>query len=378
MKKSVLSVSAMMVLGAMDLAAAVNPTYGYFGLFNEYKVAYDSDMDQICKDTFGSQANLADWTEIEVYVSSEKSLEALVSGLQLNIYANAFIAREGDQFTGGRHYYISFTNGEPLSEDTNYEWFDTADTEHYLTLGRKDQNDYVLCSNVKQNEYVNYYEDIKAVWTGENASGDGLKNLVYLEAYNTTANKSSDTGFAMKNARADFQWNFRTAEGSEGFMATKNGTAGAEFTINNPTDHYSNVSLVLGNGARCDSTGQWINASSKAYKENIKEMDAMEAKAAFEKLNPVTFNFKRDRSKELIAGFIAEEVPDLVATKERDGLSALEIAALLTKVVKEQQKELANKDAEVQALESRVERLETLLTNAINELAKENTVALKK
>ncbi len=42
-------------------------------------------------------------------------------------------------------------------------------------------------------------------------------------------------------------------------------------------------------------------------------------------------------SEEEHVGFIAEEVPDLVATKERNGLSPMDIVAVLTKVVKEQQ-----------------------------------------
>ena len=37
-------------------------------------------------------------------------------------------------------------------------------------------------------------------------------------------------------------------------------------------------------------------------------------------------------------GFIAEDVPNLVATKDREGLSPMDIVAVLTKVVQEQQK----------------------------------------
>ena len=37
-------------------------------------------------------------------------------------------------------------------------------------------------------------------------------------------------------------------------------------------------------------------------------------------------------------GFIAEDVPDLVATTDRKGLSSMDIVAVLTSVVKDQQK----------------------------------------
>ena len=48
---------------------------------------------------------------------------------------------------------------------------------------------------------------------------------------------------------------------------------------------------------------------------------------------------KKDPKNKKI-GFIAEDVPDLVATEDRKGLSALQIVSALTKVVQSQQKEI--------------------------------------
>ena len=42
-------------------------------------------------------------------------------------------------------------------------------------------------------------------------------------------------------------------------------------------------------------------------------------------------------------GFIAEDVPDLVATGDRKGLSSMEMTAVLVKVVQKQQKMIDNK-----------------------------------
>ena len=50
-------------------------------------------------------------------------------------------------------------------------------------------------------------------------------------------------------------------------------------------------------------------------------------------------------------GFIAEDVPDLVATKDRKALSPMDIVAVLTRVVKEQQKTIAALAAKIEALE---------------------------
>jgi acetolactate synthase small subunit len=50
-------------------------------------------------------------------------------------------------------------------------------------------------------------------------------------------------------------------------------------------------------------------------------------------------------------GFIAEDVPDLVATTDRKGLSAMDIVAVLTKAVKEQQKTIEALTEKVKMLE---------------------------
>ena len=52
-------------------------------------------------------------------------------------------------------------------------------------------------------------------------------------------------------------------------------------------------------------------------------------------------------------GFVAEDVPELVATKDKKGLSPMDITAVLTKVVQNQQKdieELKARFAELEAL----------------------------
>ncbi|MBI2060130.1 MAG: hypothetical protein HYT87_10195 [Nitrospirae bacterium] len=43
---------------------------------------------------------------------------------------------------------------------------------------------------------------------------------------------------------------------------------------------------------------------------------------------------------EQYVGFIAEDVPNLVATNDRKGLSSMDLVAVLTKVVQEQQRQI--------------------------------------
>ena len=89
-------------------------------------------------------------------------------------------------------------------------------------------------------------------------------------------------------------------------------------------------------GAYSNGT-QWINASSRDYKENIESFETREALTTLASLDPVKFNYKANASEKHV-GFIAEDVPDLVATKDRKGLSPMDIVAVLTKVLQEQQK----------------------------------------
>jgi hypothetical protein len=59
------------------------------------------------------------------------------------------------------------------------------------------------------------------------------------------------------------------------------------------------------------------------------------------RLSPVKYNYKVDKADKHV-GFIAEDVPELVATADRKGMSTMDIVAVLTKVVQEQQKVIAD------------------------------------
>jgi len=102
-------------------------------------------------------------------------------------------------------------------------------------------------------------------------------------------------------------------------------------------------------GAYCDGNA-WVDASSRTLKENIENLSTSEAMVAFEELVPVKFNYISDRGDEHV-GFIAEDVPELVATADRQGMSAMDVAAVLTRVVQEQQKTIANLEARLAKLE---------------------------
>jgi Tfp pilus assembly protein FimT len=92
-------------------------------------------------------------------------------------------------------------------------------------------------------------------------------------------------------------------------------------------------------GAHLTSGGVWTDASSRELKKDIVNLSLIKASEVVKLLNPVEFSYKA-APEERRVGFIAEDVPDLVASEGRKGLSSMQIVAALTKVVQNQQKEI--------------------------------------
>ena len=113
---------------------------------------------------------------------------------------------------------------------------------------------------------------------------------------------------------------------------------------------FADYPLHMASGAHVTSGGVWTNASSREYKQDIKSLTEDEAQNALKNLDPVKFSYKANPTEKHV-GFIAEDVPDLVATADRKGMSAMDVVAVLTKVVQDQQKTIAELSRKVAALE---------------------------
>lgn len=96
--------------------------------------------------------------------------------------------------------------------------------------------------------------------------------------------------------------------------------------------------------------------SSRAYKKNIEPLRVQAAIDTLKALKPVSFNYKSDPTEQSI-GFIAEDVPDLVATNSRKSVSPMDIVAVLTKVIQEQQRTIDELSRRIGDLERRGDRL---------------------
>lgn len=96
--------------------------------------------------------------------------------------------------------------------------------------------------------------------------------------------------------------------------------------------------------------GTVTQASSIAVKDDVVELSGEDALEALDGLSPVTFSYKADDRHERHIGFIAEDVPDLLANLDRDQVSPMDVVAVLAKVVKEQQQTITQLIAEVDTI----------------------------
>lgn len=88
----------------------------------------------------------------------------------------------------------------------------------------------------------------------------------------------------------------------------------------------------------------------RAFKDNIAPLTDRDAFDAFLALEPVRFTYKADASGDLLSGFIVEDVPELVSIPCRKGVAPMDLIAVLTSVVQQQQER-------IEALEERLESL---------------------
>jgi hypothetical protein len=97
--------------------------------------------------------------------------------------------------------------------------------------------------------------------------------------------------------------------------------------------------LHLASGAHCTAGGVWTNASSRTVKNNIRAITTEQARETVRALQAVGYRYN-DEPDEDYVGFIAEDVPQLVASKDRTSLAPMDVVAVLTKVVQDQERQL--------------------------------------
>jgi hypothetical protein len=134
--------------------------------------------------------------------------------------------------------------------------------------------------------------------------------------------------------------------------------SGQDSTLFKIQDSASNNLVLIDNIGNLTIAGTLTQSSSRELKKEIAYISTKDAMETLKDLNPVRFKYKADNSGDEHVGFIAEDVPELVATQDRKGLSPMDITAVLTKVVQEQQTMLKEQQEVISALSAKVKSLE--------------------
>jgi hypothetical protein len=102
--------------------------------------------------------------------------------------------------------------------------------------------------------------------------------------------------------------------------------------------------------AHIDTSGIYRQGSSIEAKDRICPLVVDDAIHTLDALNPVEFVYKSDASQQKQLGFIAEETPTIFTSPDRKAIGFSGIVALLTAVVKEQQKTINELKADIEKL----------------------------
>lgn len=196
---------------------------------------------------------------------------------------------------------------------------------------------------------------------------DGLGDAGYFEISNPT-NQSSAL-YARTDGEGNAVYGFTVGKGTAGYFQIDNAgnSSAAIYAETSGVGHageFQGSVHISGNtgigitdpteklfvDGNIRATGSITPGSSREFKENISSLSLEEALTILASLDPVKFQYKADEKKDLHVGFIAEEVPDLLATPDRKGVDPMDVIGILTKVVQDQQAELVVLRKEVNAL----------------------------
>jgi hypothetical protein len=245
--------------------------------------------------------------------------------------------------TGGSRLPFRIRPGAPTSSvdisASGNVGIGTASPGTLLDVVRTDTAATIIRSNANNASGI-------AILRATSGTGTTSPRFAYFEA--TSAETSGADWRAGLHGSKDFKISdFSTgSEANRFIIANSNGFIGlgGQTSPTSPIHH--------ANGATLSTGGVWTDASSRDLKEDICDLDTQAAEQTLAQLNPVTFRYKAEPTDAHV-GFIAEDVPDLVATQGRKGLAPMDIVAVLTKVVQEQQKTIEQLSAKVDQLEKK-------------------------
>jgi len=248
----------------------------------------------------------------------------------------------GDDFSydGGNSSLFGFTHYGKDTGETRFAWNNGTSKRDLLTIKNKG-NVGIGTNNPQSMLHIG------------NGLGSGYRS--WMVRGTQVSGETDNVFFGLKregdNDRQDavIAWGDNTEDAFRFIFVGNGGPAdGQEIMRLQANDNVGDVRVTGDVYAR-----NQILSSSRELKENIAELSGSEAVEALKNLNPVKFNFKADSDKNRHIGFIAEDVPELVATSDRKTLSPMDIVAVLTQALKEQQNTISALAEKVKLLEAK-------------------------
>jgi hypothetical protein len=110
-------------------------------------------------------------------------------------------------------------------------------------------------------------------------------------------------------------------------------------------------------------TGQLSNDCSRELKENIAELSSKETSAVLKSISPVKYSYKADQEHILHAGFLSEEMPELVTSSDKKSINLLDLISILTKAVQDDRQTIQRLVSVVNQQNSQIKSLTERLKN---------------
>ncbi len=197
-------------------------------------------------------------------------------------------------------------------------------------------------------------EGIQSVYAGENLIGGtpllvGASDAEMFTIFTSSSATGNGGSIIVNRDNVDIDFIVESDISPDAFVVRgSDGNVGIGTTA--PTEKLD----VAGN---INASGAVTQGSSRTIKDKITRISSKQAMRAFEQLEPVSFIYKDDSSREKRLGFIAEDVPEMVATQDRKHLNTMDLTAVLTKVVQEQQRTISSMSEEIETLKASVNLL---------------------
>jgi hypothetical protein len=235
--------------------------------------------------------------------------------------------------TNGTSGWFGTNTNSPLIFATNNMQQMTLDTSGNLAIG------------------INYATAKLDVVNGAvkiRGTGAGL-TITDSSTFGFVVSSPSSGQVRLKTDAANRWISFADGIGTTDVMSIKNGSV----CIGTTTPQSGKALTVTGSGY---FTGIVTTGSSRSLKHDIEPLSTTDALDALKALEPMRFKYNASDDDEKL-GFISEDVPGLVAEKDRKSLNPMDFIAVAISVIKDQQARIEDQAARIEKLERAIEQL---------------------